>query len=77
MCTTSAMGTHITIADTRVCTRVHTQPLGPYVQPVTLTDIGIAGEGLAGVHYLRNERDAAALVSAIQGVKDQNGEVRV
>jgi hypothetical protein len=46
------------------------------LQPVYLSDMKIPGSELQGVHYLRNERDAAALVDAIQGAKQAGQQVR-
>mmetsp|Transcript_13649 Transcript_13649/g.29277 ORF Transcript_13649/g.29277 Transcript_13649/m.29277 type:complete len:433 (-) Transcript_13649:309-1607(-) len=46
-------------------------------RPVTLTDIKLPGDGLEGVHYLRNEEQAAALVAGIKAAKERGGKAVV
>lgn len=44
-------------------------------QALTLTDLKLAGDGLVGVHTLRNEGDASRLVAAAQAAKAAGGKV--
>ncbi len=46
------------------------------LQPVHLTEFGVPGADLGGIHYLRNVVDAEGLVAAAAAAKDAGGQVR-
>lgn len=46
------------------------------LQPVYLTEFGVPGADLGGIHYLRNVVDAEGLVAAAAATKEAGGQVR-